>query len=77
MSEDAFKKAVSKAIDLKGEERTMVGRHYGTQDANGRVSFVDMEVETKASGYDARMRLVDPRTLNYLIVGGVKYVVKK
>lgn len=78
MSESDFKKAVAKAIDLKGEERTMIGRHYGVQDSNGRVSFVDMEV-TKGTNpaHDARLRLVDPRTLNWAIVNKVKYEVKK
>ena len=77
MSEADFAKKVAKAVDLKGEERTMVGRHYGTQDSNGRVSFVDMEVAKEAGkSYDPRLRLVDPRTLNWLVVSGVKYVVK-
>jgi len=78
MSEAEFAKKVSKAVNLKGEERTMTGRHYGGQDINGRVSFIDMEKEKGSkSDYDARKRLVDPRTLNWLIVGGVKYEVKK
>lgn len=71
MSESDFKKHVSKALNLKGEERTMVGRHYGEQDANGRVPFIDMQVTT-----GIRQRLVDPRTLNWMIVNGVRYEVK-
>jgi len=74
ISEADFKKAVSKAVDLKGEERTMTGRHYGVQDANGRVQFVDMKLPVNDPSN--RMRLVDPRTLNWLIVGGTKYEVK-
>jgi hypothetical protein len=33
-------------------------------------------VKDPAKGYDNRMRLVDPRTLKYLIVGNVKYFIK-
>lgn len=73
----AFKKLIKKALNLKGEERTMVGRHYATQDVNGRVNFVDMEaVNDSKKDYDTRLRLVDPRTLNYVIVGNIKYQVK-
>lgn len=61
-----------------GENRVMKGRHYGGVDNFGRVSFIDME-ESKGfkPEYDARMRLVDPRTLKSLIVNGVKYTLKK
>jgi len=74
ISELEFSKAVAKAINLKGEERIMRGRHYGVQDSNGRISFVDMDLPS--TDPSSRFRLVDPRTLNWLIVGGVKYVVK-
>lgn len=77
MSESDFKKAVNAAIEFKGEERTMKGRHYGATDPGGRYHFVDMEQENDSSkDYDTRNRLVDPRTLNWLIVNGVKYQVK-
>jgi len=73
--EAAIKKAVKRG--LEGEERVMVGRHYGASDDFGRVHFVDMEVVKDASkDYDTRMRLVDPRTLQYLIVNNVKYNLK-
>ena len=77
MTKADFTKQVKKALNLKGEERVMVGRHYGTTDVNGRVHFIDMNVD-KAAGkdYDTRQRLVDPRTLNYIIVNNVKYQVK-
>ena len=77
VSEAEFKKKVKSALNLKGEERTMVGRHYGSQDENGRVHFIDMEQKYDASkDYDTRSRLVDPRTLNWIVVDGVKYEVK-
>jgi hypothetical protein len=70
-----FKKAVKEA--LVGEERTMVGRHYGEVTNMGRVQFVDMEAYADtSSNYDNRLRQVDPRTINWLIVDGVKYIVK-
>lgn len=78
MSEAAFKKEVKAALNLKGEERTMVGRHYSAQDENGRVQFVDMSLGSydDSKDYDTRQRLVDPRTLNWVVVEGVKYQVK-
>ena len=73
--EKAVKVGVKKA--LEGEERVMVGRHFGEINEFGRVSFIDME-QTKAAqtNYDSRLRQVDPRTLNWIIVRGVKYKAK-
>lgn len=67
--EKAFKKAINTAIE--GEERIMRGRHYGNIDNNGRLNFHDMDVDSGNPN-----RLVDPRTLNFLIVNGVKYIQK-
>jgi len=62
---------------VPGGLRVMKGRHYGDIDDLGRVHFVDMEIQNKpGTSTDARMRLVDPRTIQYLIVGGVKYSLK-
>lgn len=71
-----MKKALKKG--LNGEERTMAGRHYGSKDEYGRVRFINMGVDRDESkkDYDTRQRLVDPRTLNWLILKGVKYEVK-
>lgn len=70
-----MKKAVKKG--LNGEERTMTGRHHGGKDDFGRLHFIDMDILKDASkSYDTRQRLVDPRTLNWLIVNGVKYIAK-
>lgn len=81
LSQADFEKAVKKnlADALQGEERTMVGRHYGRTDEFGRIKFIDMEApggydETKDS--DSRQRLIDPRTMNWFILRGVKYEVK-
>ena len=77
MTKEDFGKKVTKVLNLKGEERMMVGRHYGSHDINGRVHFIDMMVEKDGKkDYDTRQRLVDPRTLNYVIVNNVKYLIK-
>lgn len=55
----------------EGETRTMIGRHFGTQDEYGRLQFHDMEV---TSGMP--MRVVDPRTVEEAIIANVKYVLK-
>lgn len=70
-----LKKAIKTA--LNGVERVIVGRHNGAQDDFGRFHFTDMEIAQDTSkSYDVRQRLVDPRTISYLIVKGVKYTVK-
>jgi hypothetical protein len=71
-----MKAAVKKG--LSGEERVMRGRHYGTKDEFGRTHFIDMDVDRDVSKtYDTRQRLVDSRTLNWLIVNDTKYTIKK
>ena len=63
---------------IPGELRVMKGRHYGKVDDLGRVSFVDMEQDRGSNPeYDARLRQVDPRTIQYVIVGSTKYELKK
>lgn len=52
-----------------GEERTMIGRHYGTSDEFGRLQFTAMEK-------DGGLRLIDPRTVEWAIIDGVKYELK-
>jgi hypothetical protein len=60
-----------------GALRIMRGRHYGSQDDFGRVHFIDMELtKDPTKDYDTRQRQVDPRTIQYIIVGGVKYTLK-
>lgn len=71
-----MKQALKKG--LAGEARTMIGRHFGTQDEFGRVQFIDMSIDRDFSKptYDNRQRQVDTRTLNWAIINDVKYVVK-
>lgn len=71
----AVKKAVRKG--LNGEERTISGFHRGNLDGFGRMQFVDMKLERDfRKDYDTRQRLVDPRTINYIILRDVHYTVK-
>ena len=79
LSQVDFQKKVDEVLKdaLSGKERTMVGRHYGHLDEFGRVKFIDMEADKGSNpDYDGRQRLVDPRTINWYILRGVKYVVK-
>lgn len=66
--QSVMKKAVKQA--LKGNERVMKGYHKGVINELGRIQFIDME----ADGYNIRQ--VDPRTINYLIVDNIKYILK-
>jgi hypothetical protein len=52
-----------------GEERTMIGRHYGVSDEFGRLRFTAMEK-------DGGLRLIDPRTVEWAVIDGVKYELK-
>ncbi len=79
LSESEFQKQVNAALKgaLEGEERVMIGRHYGTQDEFGRVKFVDMEADRGDNpDHDGRNRLVDTRTITCLVLRGVQYCVK-
>jgi len=53
---------------LVGEERTIVGRHHGRFDEHQRLHFEE---------HDVGARLVDPRTIQWLIVNRTRYNVKK
>lgn len=52
---------------MDGEERTMIGWHYNSFDAHGRLNFIE-----EAQG----PRLVDPRTVNWVVVNRKRYNVK-
>lgn len=64
-------KKLSKELVL-GEERTLIGYLQQTEPKLGRTKVVDLEVP---SG-EYNSRLVDHRTLNWLIYKNVKYIVK-
>lgn len=79
MSEADYIKKAKSIIDsvITGKERTMIGRHYGSVNELGRVSFIDMEEKKDdTKPYDTRTRQVDPRTINWMIIRGVKYKIK-
>lgn len=62
---------------IPGKLRVMKGRHYGIMDELGRIHFIDMEIKRDVTkDYDTRSRQVDPRTIQYIIVNKVKYVLK-
>lgn len=69
MATKDLQKIVNKAY--KGENRTLVGYLINTQTGFGRSQVIDLEIE---DGYN--VRLVDHRTLNFLISRNVKYIVK-
>lgn len=55
-----------------GQQRVLRGRLIGVREANqGYIDVEDLENET-----DDRFRQVDARTIQYVIVGGVKYTVR-
>lgn len=58
-----FASAIKEAV--AGEQRTMLGRHYGDTDGRGRLNFME---------HGVGLRLVDPRTVEFAIIRGVKYV---
>ena len=79
LSEAEYKKQVNTILKeaLDGVERVITGRHFGELNDLGRVNFIDMEIEKDASkGFDNRQRQTDPRTINWLCVKNVKYIVK-
>jgi hypothetical protein len=73
--EKNLKKAVNKGME--GEQRILRGYHKSGKDEFGRIICTDMEIaKDPRSPIDSRVRLVDPRTIEYLIVRGVKWVAK-
>lgn len=70
---DDYNKSVEEAVDIlfKGEERTITGRIISVDRLRGRVTVVDLDKEGRDN-----IRQIDPRTLNWLIIDNIKYVVK-
>jgi hypothetical protein len=64
-SDKAWREKVEQA--MAGEERVMIGHHTNAYDERGRLHFDE---------HGKGPRLVDPRTVNWLIVGRTKYTVK-
>lgn len=68
--EKALKK-VSKHL-MEGEERTLIGHLYSNEPQMGRTQVIDLEIPIG----EYRVRQVDHRTINWLIIKNVKYIVK-
>lgn len=58
----------SVSAEVKGDERTLVGYPTKNGSDNGRVLVIDLELQE-----ENKFRMVDTRTVNWLIVDGVKY----
>ena len=61
---------------LDGTERVLRGRLIQPEPLLGRSMVEDLDIATLKDATKSRLRQVDHRTINWLIVDGVKYVVK-
>lgn len=68
--EKALKKVSQDAI--KGDQRTLIGYLLRVEPKMGRSSVIDLAFPLEHN----RIRLVDHRTINWLIIKNVKYIVK-
>ena len=73
--EDAFKLIQENPIFPieKGEERVLRGYKVQFASANGFYDVIDMDIEDDGKG--SNLRKVNINEINYLVVGGVKYIV--
>ncbi len=72
------RRALAKEL-LTGETRTLVGYLFNTEPEMGRSRVVDLQIESTTDNTKdvfSRTRLVDHRTVNYLILNRVKYVAR-
>ena len=67
----SFEEMTKRFKKFKGENRTLIGYTTKVENGFGRSLVVDLQAENSD-----RMRLVDHRTLNWLIFKNVRYVVK-
>jgi len=72
LSTRAWNKKVQEAYT--GKESTLVGYHTGSFDGHSRLQFIKLDGKNATKGGD--FRLVDTRTVNWVIVNRTKYVVK-
>lgn len=59
---------------LSGETRILVGYLYKSEPEMGRSVVIDLEIEDK--NLDTKKRLVDHRTIEWLVLNKTKYVVR-
>jgi len=72
-SKENARKAATKL--LKGDERTLTGYLLQTEPKMGRSQVIDLEIAPKGDGVN-RIRQVDHRTLNWIILKNIRYMVK-
>ncbi|MEO1373949.1 MAG: hypothetical protein AAFW70_06445 [Cyanobacteria bacterium J06635_10] len=76
ISTKELKKIVKNAY--RGQERILTGYLKKTETGFGRSTVIDLEADRGNNpDWDARIKQVDHRTLNWLIFKNVKYIVKK
>lgn len=66
------RKALAKDL-MKGERRELTGYMLGVEESTGRFKVIDLKAEGVGR---ARERQVDPRTLEWVVLRNIKYVVK-
>lgn len=74
LSQKEIEKALTKVSQeaIQGDERTLIGYLLKLEPKMGRSTVIDLECPVERN----RLRLVDHRTINWLILRNVKYVVK-
>jgi hypothetical protein len=75
LSESGIRKKLKSLLD--GDKRTLIGYVIGSEPILGRSYVIDLEKDSGNNpNHDARQRLVDHRTINWLVYKNIKYVVK-
>jgi len=77
-SQQEYEKKVKEIVKstYQGEERTLIGYKTGVDENLGRSIVIDLEEKYGDKPYDQRIRLVDHRTINWLIYKNIRYEVK-
>lgn len=77
-SQKDYEKKIKKIVKstFQGEQRTLIGYKIGLDQNLGRTLVVDLEIRKGNRQADQRIRLVDHRTINWLIYQNVRYIVK-
>ncbi len=78
LSQKKYAKRIKEIVKstFQGEERTLIGYKIGADQNLGRSLVIDLEARRGTRAYDQRIRLVDHRTINWLVYQNVRYVVK-
>lgn len=78
ISQQEYEQKVKEIVKstYQGQERTLVGYKIGVDENLGRTLVIDLKQKYGEKEYDQRIRLVDHRTINWLIYKNVRYEVK-